>query len=721
MGNDQGKGDNKDHRHISLIDDQLQKKFRQGVQFNLKVVIRGERQTGKSCLFQRLQGKSFVEAYEPTNAIQTAHISWSPKHSNDTVKVEIWDVVDRAQVSPSSRKPSMSQKEGSHAVAHLDAMTVNVYQGAQLVVFLYDPFRPETYEYVKQEIHRVPDTLQVLVLSNFRDKPGPFAVTPSSVQSFARSLDGTFVFFECSLLNCYGLSALHQYLSLPYWRMKRAMVERQLKEIDSEMKQTESEFLRLSTNQNYDAFLKGLSLTADTVNGMATDSPRHNTISSPVHDHKLTSNSLRINHDTVRKSVPLPSAFQSASTESISRIDSRPNPHRTSNKELQSIDQFYAGDLDEDFFGESTGDSPVRTRKSVSVDAVPPPPPPPPPPPLSAPRSPSMRQRANGSVQQSITADVSLLVELDVGGRVFKTIKSVLQGTIRNQALLQLLQEGHSCIFIDRAPEYVAPVMNFLRYRRLIVDGNTNLDGVLEEAKFFDIPALVTSLQEQITKQKRKEHEDSLIQSADITRRDLSTALVTHRAREKSKPFVLHGLRMSYMDFSNLDLSNCIFRRCDLKHVNLESTVIRNTLFEDCRMKLVKLSNSQTDGAAFENCDLRHVDFSSLNLSNVLFSTCNMINVNLTGVIWHHGNITTSVSSHPPPSSASSTSTSSGTSARTFQASAGKLPAPPTFHRCNVHGVRLHVDLKNRMQECEGQPIWHTQTPSAANIVNGQV
>jgi hypothetical protein len=129
-------------REISRMDHAVRSRFNHGIRYNMKVIMRGSKGTGKSLLWRRFQGMPFsddvssalptcmrkftshvstwVVQHEPTPEIQVtlnlryefnvfvtdvglfiqiATINWtSPTASveDEAVKVEVWDVVDGA-------------------------------------------------------------------------------------------------------------------------------------------------------------------------------------------------------------------------------------------------------------------------------------------------------------------------------------------------------------------------------------------------------------------------------------------------------------------------------------------------------------------------------------------------------------------------------------------------------------------------------------------------
>ena len=72
----------------------LRKKLSRGAHYNLKLLVRGDLQTGKTQLWRRLQGLPFAQAVPASTSLGVANIDWADAASPDVVKVEAWDVCD---------------------------------------------------------------------------------------------------------------------------------------------------------------------------------------------------------------------------------------------------------------------------------------------------------------------------------------------------------------------------------------------------------------------------------------------------------------------------------------------------------------------------------------------------------------------------------------------------------------------------------------------------
>jgi len=155
-------------------------------QYTMKIVIRGERGTGKTSLWRRLQGLPFGREYFITPEIQISTINWSFKNNEETVKVDVWDIVDEGFIAGTpvdtrakDLKPaelggkltSMISKvnAGKHQIAALDASTCDVYKGVRMVVFMVNPYYESSLQYVQEKYEDVPTDVSILILLNFLD------------------------------------------------------------------------------------------------------------------------------------------------------------------------------------------------------------------------------------------------------------------------------------------------------------------------------------------------------------------------------------------------------------------------------------------------------------------------------------------------------------------------------------------------------------------------
>lgn len=125
----------------------------------MKIIIKGDRNVGKSCLLDRLQGKGFIETYTPSEEINVASIQWSFKATEDVVKVEVWDVVDRGKARTRQTGLKISAGAKLQEQPALDAEFLDVYKGTHGVILMIDITKNWTFEYATKELPKIPSDI----------------------------------------------------------------------------------------------------------------------------------------------------------------------------------------------------------------------------------------------------------------------------------------------------------------------------------------------------------------------------------------------------------------------------------------------------------------------------------------------------------------------------------------------------------------------------------
>ncbi|OWZ13215.1 GTP-binding protein Parf [Phytophthora megakarya] len=200
----------KKERTIQRMDKAIRRRVRGGITYNMKLLLRGAKGTGKTSLFHRLKGEPIPETHQSTPQLQSATINWSfRQNSEENVKCEVWDVVDKgfvpvsedsaqtesaehgglqsggslsAEATSAAAAAAAAMQNGTHSMAIVDASTVDVYHEAHGVIFLLDVTKWDTLEYVKQQLDNVPVHIPTLVLGNFRDQGAQRKIFKEDIQ-----------------------------------------------------------------------------------------------------------------------------------------------------------------------------------------------------------------------------------------------------------------------------------------------------------------------------------------------------------------------------------------------------------------------------------------------------------------------------------------------------------------------------------------------------------
>ncbi|XP_076844414.1 rab-like protein 6 isoform X2 [Brachyhypopomus gauderio] len=274
---------------LQSMNQSLQRRFAKGVQYNMKIVIRGDRNTGKSALWHRLQGKKFIEEYIPTQEIQVTSIQWNYKMTDDVVKVEVWDVVDKGQKIPLPESIADTETHFNNIFHHtagkgkrrgdnlklenesqesetemaLDAEFLDVYKNCNGVVMIFDITKQWTFNYIMKELPKVPMHLPVCVLGNQRDMGEHRVILPDDIRDLVNSLNrppgSSYIHYaESSMKNGFGLRYLHRFFNIPFLKLQRWTLLRQLdtNEHDIDATLEELNVQKETEEQNYDIFME---------------------------------------------------------------------------------------------------------------------------------------------------------------------------------------------------------------------------------------------------------------------------------------------------------------------------------------------------------------------------------------------------------------------------------------------------------------------------------
>lgn len=250
---------------LQSMNQSLQRRFAKGVQYNMKIVIRGDRNTGKSTLWHRLQGKKFVEDYIPTQEIQATSIHWNYKTTDDVVKVEVWDVVDKGKGKKRGENLKLENEPQESDEVALDAEFLDVYKNCNGVIMMYDITKQWTFNYIMRELPKVPTHVPVCVLGNYRDMGEHRVILPDDIRDLIaglnRPMGASYIHYaESSMKNGFGLKYLHRFFNIPFLQLQRETLLRQLETNQLDMDATLEELCvqQETEDQNYEIFLENL-------------------------------------------------------------------------------------------------------------------------------------------------------------------------------------------------------------------------------------------------------------------------------------------------------------------------------------------------------------------------------------------------------------------------------------------------------------------------------
>lgn len=189
---------------------------------NIRISVRGSRETGKSSLIGKMRGARFQNVYVPTASIESSRIVWkSIMYTNVVMNVDIWDVIEEVRCITDD-EPDCSN----------DASSADVPKQIDGILVMYDPRRPETVTTAVRIIEATASQLPIIVVANFLDKRKRRLVVPANIMRYADRI----VHIQASVRTNRGLPIIAKWLDQVYmycrYRTHQALYEQTYPEMD---------------------------------------------------------------------------------------------------------------------------------------------------------------------------------------------------------------------------------------------------------------------------------------------------------------------------------------------------------------------------------------------------------------------------------------------------------------------------------------------------------
>jgi len=235
-------------------------------------------------------------------------------------------------------------------------------------------------------------------------------------------------------------------------------------------------------------------------------------------------------------------------------------------------------------------------------------------------------------------------IKLNVGGKLYVTTLSTLVNKEPNSMLALMFSQGgmnpsdlddEGAYLVDRSPHYFEPIINYLRHGQLIYDSHLNIEGILEEAKFFGIESLIPQLEAQLAVNSISSDNIPLTR-CDVIRAIIQTSYISEL---RFQGINLAGADLRKLDFRNINFKYACLAKCNLSHTNLTHCCLERTDLSYANMECAQLVSvrglcANMEGANLQGCNFEDPTGSRTNLEGVnLKGAClegsNMAGVNL--------------------------------------------------------------------------------------------